>query len=60
MLLYGANISAKLKVINLKKYFGVFLGIIAIYEIYTLINEYKKAKKTDNIKENKKWEGDRK
>lgn len=60
MLLYGANISAKLNVESLKKYFGVFLGTIAIYEIYTLIKEYKKSKKTDNIKENKKWEGDRK
>ncbi len=44
----GANISAKLNVIVLKKYFGYFLGIIAIHEIYSLIKEYRNNKKTNN------------
>lgn len=40
----GAAIGAKLAQIiddqNLKKYFGIFLGIIAIYEIYTYARQY--------------------
>jgi len=32
----------------LKKYFGIFLLLIAIYEIYLLIYEYKKNKKKHN------------
>lgn len=40
----GANISAKMEVRNLKRYFGIFLAVIAIYEIYSLIKEYKKTK----------------
>lgn len=51
----GANVSSKLEVNKLKKYFGVFLMIIAIYEIYSIIKEYKKNKKTDNINEKIKW-----
>ncbi len=47
----GANISATLAVNRLKKFFGIFLGLIAIYEIYSLKKEYKKSKKEDNIKE---------
>ncbi len=47
----GANISATLEVKKLKRYFGIFLSIIAVYEIYSLIKEYKKSKNTDNIKE---------
>lgn len=43
----GANISAKLEVNKLKRYFGTFLAIIAIYEIYSLVREYKKEKKRD-------------
>jgi len=46
----GANISTRLEVNKLKRYFGIFLAIIAIYEIYSLIKEYKKAKKRDNKK----------
>lgn len=37
----GASISTKMQVVILKKYFGGFLSIIAIYEIYSLIKEYK-------------------
>lgn len=51
----GAKVSSKLEVNKLKKYFGVFLMIIAIYEIYSIIKEYKKNKKTDNINEKIKW-----
>ena len=47
----GANISALLDVNSLKRYFGIFLGIIAIYEIYSIIKEYKKEKNTDNKNE---------
>lgn len=46
----GAIISGKMNVKILKKIFGVFLGIIAIYEIYTIIKEYKKQKRANNKK----------
>ena len=41
----GAIISVNLDVEKLRKFFGIFLVIIAIHEIYTLINEYKLNKK---------------
>ena len=41
----GAIISVNLDVEKLRKFFGIFLVIIAIHEIYTLINEYKLRKK---------------
>ena len=41
----GAIISVNLDVEKLRKFFGMFLLIIAIHEIYTLINEYKLRKK---------------
>ena len=41
----GAMISINLDVEKLRKFFGIFLVIIAIHEIYTLINEYKLNKK---------------
>lgn len=44
----GSMISIKLNVEKLRKSFGIFLAIIAIHEIYTLINEYKKYKKSNN------------
>lgn len=46
----GANISAKMGVKSLKRYFGIFLAGIAIYEIYSIIKEYKKQKYTNNKK----------
>ena len=46
----GANTLTKINVIFLKKAFGIFLGFIAIYEIYSLIKEYRFNKKTDNKK----------
>lgn len=50
--IFGANISAKMEVKLLKRLFGAFLACIAIYEIFSLVKEYKKAHKTNN-KENK-------
>lgn len=44
----GAKISVKMNVDKLKKYFGIFLIIITIYEIYSLIKQYKKDKKNNN------------
>ncbi len=36
----GASLATKIDVVILKKMFGIFLGIIAIYEIYSLIKPY--------------------
>ncbi len=44
----GAILSAKTDVKALKKYFGIFLGLIAIWEIYSLIKKYIFNKKTHN------------
>ncbi len=40
----GANISINTQVENLRKYFGIFLIIISIHEIYSIIKQYKKEK----------------
>lgn len=47
----GALISINLDTNTLKKFFGIFLGIIAIYEIFSLIRMYKNSPKrhTKNI-----------
>lgn len=39
----GANLSVHTDVQTLRKYFGIFLAIIAMHEIYTIIKEYKKV-----------------
>lgn len=44
----GAIVSSKMEVENLKKCFGIFLGLIAIYEIYSLIKQYKIWEKRNN------------
>lgn len=44
----GAKISVKMDVNHLKKYFGYFLILITIYEIYSLIKSYKKDKNINN------------
>lgn len=44
----GAIYSNKTDVQNLKRYFGIFLGLIAIWEIYSLIKKYRFNKKTHN------------
>ena len=41
----GAMISVNMDVQKLRKYFGIFLAVIAIHEIYTLFREYKIHKK---------------
>lgn len=43
----GAKISANLEKNVLKKYFGIFLACIALYEIYSIIKQYI-CKKTIN------------
>ncbi|MCL2859338.1 MAG: TSUP family transporter [Oscillospiraceae bacterium] len=45
----GAEFSVKLDSPHLKKYFGIFLSLITIYEIYHLFIEYKIKKKRNNI-----------
>lgn len=44
----GAMYSTKTNVANLRKYFGIFLGLIAIWEIYSLTKKYIFDKKTHN------------
>ena len=51
--IFGAKISVKMDVKHLKKYFGIFLILITIYEIYSLIKEYKKNSKTNNKEKDK-------
>lgn len=41
----GANISMNIDVKILKKFFGIFLSIITIHEIYTILKMYKNNKK---------------
>ena len=45
----GANISIHTNVNTLRRFFGVFLAIIAIHEIYTIIKQNKKGKKREDI-----------
>ena len=44
----GANLSVHTDVNVLRKFFGVFLAVIAIHEIYTIIKENKKTKMREN------------
>lgn len=44
----GAIYSGKTDVANLRRYFGIFLGLIAIWEIYSLTKKYIFDKKTHN------------
>ena len=46
--IFGAKISVNMDVNHLKKYFGIFLMLITIYEIYSLIKQYKKNTNTNN------------
>lgn len=48
----GSRVSMKTEVKTLKKCFGIFLLLIAIYEIYLLIKEYKKRKRNNNNSKN--------
>lgn len=53
----GAKLSVKLPIQQLKKYFGVFLIIVAINEIYSIKKEYINYKKTNNRDIKNKKEG---
>lgn len=44
----GAKLSIKTDVKKLKKYYGIFILIIAIHEIYTIKKQNKKQKKEKN------------
>jgi uncharacterized membrane protein YfcA len=44
----GANLSVHTDVKMLRKYFGMFLAIIALHEIYTIIKKNKKRKLREN------------
>ena len=44
----GANISTKMDVSLLKRFFGIFLGFIAVFQIYEMVREYRISKKTHN------------
>ena len=44
----GAKIANNLNVLELKKYFGYFLLLISIIEIYNLKKEYRNYKNTNN------------
>lgn len=44
----GSCISTNMEVVKLRKWFGIFLAIIAIHEIYTLFKEYKLHRKRNN------------
>ena len=46
--IFGAKISVNMDVNRLKKYFGIFLILITIYEIYSLIKQYKIDKNSNN------------
>lgn len=46
--IFGAKLSIKMDVNHLRKYFGIFLILITIYEIYSLIKMYKKDRKINN------------
>lgn len=47
----GAKISSNLEVNKLKKYFGLFLSAIAIYEIYNIFKLYIIKRNPNTIKE---------
>lgn len=51
--LIGSKIAIKVDSGNLRKYFGFFLAIIAIYEIYSFLKKYIKDKNRDNKGEKK-------
>lgn len=46
----GAKVSSTLDVKALKRYFGIFLLCIAIFETYSIIKKYRKDKKSHNNK----------
>lgn len=53
----GANISIQTEVTRLRKYFGIFLAIIALHEIYSILKRYKKRNMDNNRSNKEKKEG---
>jgi len=51
--IFGANLSFKIDNQNLKKYFGIFLLFIAVFEIYSFFRKYIFKKNEDNNSINK-------
>lgn len=51
----GAIVSSKTNVENLKKYFGIFLALIVIWEIYSYFKQYifKEKRENNSIKDEK-------
>lgn len=51
----GAIVSSQTNVENLKKYFGIFLALIAIWEIYSYFKQYifKEKRENNSIKDEK-------
>lgn len=45
----GSKISFKIENQKLRRYFGIFLLVIAIFEIYDFFSQYIKSKKENNI-----------
>lgn len=45
---WGAKIALILNTEKLKKFFGIFLLLISVYEIFNLLKEYKKSKMCNN------------
>ena len=44
----GANLSIHLDMKSLRKYFGIFLLVVSVHEIYSIIKQYKKEKNDKN------------
>ena len=44
----GATLATKINILILRKLFGIFIGIIALYEIYSIIKPYINNKKSNN------------
>lgn len=44
----GAKISTNMPIKELRRYFGIFLIVVSINEIYSLLKEYINNKKTNN------------
>ena len=52
----GAKLSVNMPIKELRRYFGIFLLLITIHEIYSLKKEYINNKKTNNKIKNRREE----
>lgn len=55
--IFGALIASRIDSSRLKKYFGIFLAIIAIHEIYSLIKSYRSKKKGHTMNKLEEYKG---